>query len=73
MLDHSGWNLKLNKGKSINMGGLSSDKEFTTLVVTLRDGVNSLLGWLLEAWESYGLQNEKPKCQNCCGRQWVKG
>lgn len=51
MLDPSGCNIKLNKGKFINMGVLSYDKEFNILVMTLGDGVNRLLGWLLEAWE----------------------
>lgn len=45
----SGWHLKLNKGKFINMGELSYDTEFNTLPVTSGDAFNILLGWLLEA------------------------
>lgn len=50
MLDQSGWNMKLNKRRFIDMEGLSYDKEFNTLIMTLGDDVNILLGWLLEAW-----------------------
>lgn len=51
MLDQSGWKIKLNKRKFINMGGLSFDIEFNTLAMTLGDGVDIFLGWLLEAWK----------------------
>ena len=53
MLDQSGWNMKLNKRRFIDMEGLSYDKKFNTLVMTLGDGVNILPGWLLEAWEKW--------------------
>lgn len=50
MLVLSDWNIKLDKGKLINMGKLSHNMKFNSLSVTLGDDVKILLGWVLEAW-----------------------
>lgn len=39
MLDRSGWNTKLNKGKFINMGGFPYETELSTLAMTLGNSV----------------------------------
>lgn len=50
MLVLSDWNIKLDKGKLINLGKLSRNMKFNSLSVTLGDDVKILLGWVLEAW-----------------------
>ena len=50
VLDQGGRNLTPKKEECIELEELSYVMGFSTLARTLGDGVNSLLGWLLEAW-----------------------